>query len=82
MAVVAILMSLLVAVAWYRVVPWYAPAFVGSVVTSVFLIWLVTMSHFGWTDETFCRNLVTSLALAAVPALLVGIYFQWRRTKR
>jgi uncharacterized membrane protein YccC len=82
MLIVACLVSLVVALVWYRMVPRYAFAFVGSTLTTAFLVWAIGQSHFGWMDTVFFRNLAVTFAIAAGGSIVVGVWRQMRERKR
>ncbi len=71
MLVVCLGLSILSALIWnyWTARSWLA--FVGATLTATFLTWLLLMTHFGWMDEVFLKNLAITLGLTAIPALLI-----------
>lgn len=81
MVIIAILLSLVAALLWYWLVPWYSLACVGSISMSVFGVWFVGQSHFGWMDRVFFENLAISFSISASISVAVGVVYQLRRRR-
>lgn len=70
--VTLIALGLVVAILWHFLLPRFWFACIGSTLSSAFLVWLLTMSHFGWMDATFFQSLAVTLAVALICSLVVG----------
>lgn len=82
MLIVCLGLSIISALMWNLWTARFWLAFIGATLTATFLTWLFTMSHFGWMDETFLKNLAMTLGLTAIPAMLVSGARKYIRPKR
>jgi len=67
------------ALAWHWVVTSYVRAVVGATTTTVIAFQIAAYLHAGYVDPYFVIAAATTLVMAAVIALLVGLPFRARR---
>ena len=72
MVLIAVIIAAIVSVACHLMLRSFWGAVAGSAVISVVLFWALSMSHFGWLDQTFFENVAWSLLLSAGVSLVVG----------
>lgn len=81
MQVICLVLSILSALIWNFWTARFWLAFVGATLTATFVTWLLTMTHFGWMDEVFLKNLAMTLGITAIPAALVSGVRKFARLK-
>ena len=79
---ILILIALIVAIMWHALLTRVVWATMGAMLTSTFFIWVFTQSHFGWMNKIFLENLLLTVTVALISALLVGAFFQRGRKAR
>ena len=72
MLVICLGASVLSALIWNLWTRSFWAASIGATLTASLLTWLLTMSHFGFMDEVFLKDLGLTLGLSAIPALLIS----------
>jgi hypothetical protein len=69
---IAAIITVIVSVIWHILLHRFWLAVARSAFTSVLLYWMVSMSHFGWLDQTFFENVAWSLLLSSVVSVAIG----------
>ena len=72
MLVICLGASVLSALVWNLWTRRFWVASIGATLTATLLTWLLIMSHFGFMDEVFLKNLAMTLELSAIPAFLIS----------
>lgn len=77
-----VLLCIFISLVWHLLLPRFWYACLGATLSSTLIVWVLTISHFGWMDSTFFRNLALTVTVALTSSIVVGLVVSKIRRNR